>query len=89
MKVTTKQIKDFVANEPYHMIVMYKKRCPPCENMKAKLGNKFQPYDIITFLERSQVEDEFLDYFPHVHIYENGKHRDGTVKDLYDLLIIQ
>jgi thioredoxin-related protein len=86
MRVTSKQIQDFVANQPYHMIVMYKNGCPPCENMKKQLGDKLKQYDIITFLERSEVDDDFLDYFPHVHIYEYGKHRDGTLKELYTLL---
>lgn len=86
MKVTKKQLEDFVANEPYHMVVMYADWCGHCKDMKKRLGDKFRPYDIITFLEASDVEDELLDHFPHVHIYEHGKHRDGSMRDVYKLL---
>ncbi len=85
--MTTKaQLEQYVKNDPYHVVVIYADWCGACKGMKEKLGNKFQQYNHLTFLEDSNVADEMKDYFPHVHIYENGVHRDGRLRDVYNLL---
>lgn len=88
MQVTKEQLDAYVSDKPYHMVVMYADWCGHCKSMIKDLGSKFKQYDTLTFLESANVEDDLLDYFPHIHIYENNKRRDGSMKDLYNLLQI-
>lgn len=87
-KVTSQMIQDYVQNDPYHLVVIYANWCIYCQRMKQKLGNKFMNYNIITFLEESQVDDSLKISYPTVKIYEYGIPRDGTLNDLYNLLQI-
>ncbi len=85
--MTTKaQLEQYVKNDPYHIVVIYADWCGHCQDMKEKLGDKFQQYNHLTFLESENLADELLDHFPHVHIYENGVRRDGRLRDVYNLI---
>ena len=88
-KVTKEQLDQYVAGHPYHVVVMYADWCGHCKDMQKKLGDKFQQYNYLTFLESENVSDELLDYFPHVHIYENGVRRDGKLHDVYKMLKVE
>ena len=91
-QVTQEDLDQFISEAgDYHMIVMYAKWCGHCKTMIEKLDklNKFNHTDKVTFLEESQVDRDLLDHFPHVHIYENGKRRDGDLDDLYKLLNVE
>lgn len=85
-KVTKKLLYNYVANDPYHVVVVYAKWCGHCINMINKLGDKFKQYNILTFLEESQVDEDLKDYFPHVYVFEYGVPRDGSLQDVYELL---
>ena len=86
-KLVTKEMVDKKArNMPYLMVVIYADWCGHCVQMKEKLGEYFQQYDILNFLEESEVDPELKDYFPHVHIYKNGKRQDGSLEDVYELI---
>ena len=82
---TQAEIDEYVAGHQYHIVVIYADWCGHCKTMKERLGPKFQQYNILTFLESENLDPEILDYFPHVHIYENGVRRDGSLRDVYKL----
>jgi thiol-disulfide isomerase/thioredoxin len=83
---TKRDVEEYAHDKPYLMVVVYADWCGHCKSMIDKLGNKFQQYDKLIFLEERQVNDDFKDYFPHVHIYQYGQQTEGTVDDLYNLL---
>lgn len=85
---TRKDIEDYVkkSGHPKHIVVIYADWCGACSAMKERLGDKFVQYNYLTFLEESNVADEMKDYFPHVHIYENGQRRDGRLRDVFQLV---
>lgn len=85
-KISEHDIKNHVAGKPFHMVVIYAPWCSHCNDMIRDLDNKFQQYENLTFLTDKQVDDDFLDHFPHVHVYENDSHRDGTLEELYEIL---
>ena len=88
-KITKSDVEDYVRDDPYHVVVVYANWCGHCRQMIQKLGDKFQNYDILTFLEESQVDQDLLDYFPHVRVYQYGQADEGSVKDVYDLLQVE
>jgi thiol-disulfide isomerase/thioredoxin len=86
-KVTRQDLDEFVEQtKPFHIIVMYAKWCGHCQDMIKKLGSNFKHHDKVTFLEEEQIDQSLLDHFPHVHVWENGVHRDGTLKEVYEVM---
>ena len=83
--ITKRNIEDYAKNTEYLMVVVYAKFCVHCQNMIKKLGDKFQQYDKLIFLEDQQVDDDYKDFYPHVHIYKYGIEYDGKLDDLYNL----
>lgn len=85
--ISQQDIYDFVYNKPFHIIVYYANWCKHCQNMIKKLSNDdfFHNYDLITFLEESQIEDDLTSFYPNVQIFEYGYPHQGSIQDVYDL----
>lgn len=85
MSITKEDLENYANDYPNCMFVIYANWCGHCQTMKEKLGKYFNlNYDIIMFLEESEISNDLKDYFPHIHVYENGVRRDGSLDELYD-----
>lgn len=73
-------------DKPFLLVVIYADWCGHCQRMKQTLGDKFQQYDKLIFIEESNVDPALRDYYPHIRLYQNGQTKDLTVQDLYQVL---